>query len=217
MKDSVDKIVTTYFSSVTTHPFRYTGVEYLPKKLVVSPAIFRSLDCVPDCGACCLNYTLDYLPDEKPTFSVIEKNISISNVDFLLYSDPQDNTPTRYCRNLDLMTGRCKIHSFHAFSCDFEILRFKVSKLPLRPTYLGQYNYGRGWAMTRCSGEKGALCVIKKEIDIDDIIRRLERLKKWVDYFRIPSHLADIIQWVRKGPSQRFLVVDNPTGEIYER
>ena len=144
MKDSVDKIVTIYFSSVTTKEFTYKGKQYLPKKLVVTPMLFRSLDCVPECGACCLNYTLDYLPSEKPVFPVIDKKITISGSDFVVYSDLQDNTETRFCRNLNLENGRCMIHTRHAFSCDFEILRFKVSKLLERPTYLGQYGYVEG-------------------------------------------------------------------------
>lgn len=59
--------------------------------------------------------------------------------------------------------------------------------------------------------------MIKKEVDIDDIVRRLERLKDWTTHCNIPTHLDSIIEWVKKGPHQKFLVVDNITGEIYER
>src|SRR6266496_2419298 len=63
-KNSVDKIITTYFASITRKWFYFKGKMYDAKPLHISPLIFRHYTCPSGCGACCQRYELVYLPHE---------------------------------------------------------------------------------------------------------------------------------------------------------
>src|SRR5690606_15307373 len=117
-----------------------------------------------------------------------------------------------FCRNLRMEDGRCAIHGYHPFSCDFELLRFFHHEDPDRPERLGHQPFGHGWNMKRIDGERGALCEWHDDIPcdpewIDDVARKLERLEVWCQYFDLTTTLPAIIKWVRRGPHQRPLTV----------
>ena len=200
-KDSFDKIVQAYFAVVASSAFEYKGKIYGGQPYVVSPGIFRRYTCSAGCGACCTSFTLDYLPsDSLPkqlAKSVITRKVEIAGKHVSLLSDMPTAHADHFCKFLDKQNGRCKIHARNPFSCDFELLRSAVMQVP--PHRLTTRLYGRGWAMLRIDGERGALCTIENvtSASIADVVRKLKRLKEWTDYCGIPTKLALVIAWAQ--------------------
>lgn len=219
MIDSVEKIVTRYLASVTLEKIEYKNKTYLPKALRVSEEIFfQRMTCVEKCGACCHRFSLDYLPAEveratnQNAKNLLEKRMILLNgQEFEMYTDTQENNSDHSCRHLNKETGRCGIHLSHPFSCDFELLRFHHFEETQTPNQLSHRPFGRGWNMKRIDGEKGVLCEwYTKPCDqgqINDMARKLTRLKEWADYFKLTTTLPAIIGWVKRGPHTKPLIV----------
>lgn len=210
MKDSIDKIVTSYFNSVSSQQFVYKNKVYYPKDIRISPLILRGFDCPENCGACCnLNFSLDYLPEplEKHPYQLTERIILFNNQKFLIYSDLQTDNNTRHCKNLDIVNGRCKIHGEHPFSCDFELLRFLNFKSKSIPNLITNKPYGRGWNLLKCNNERGALCKMTKiqELNKNEVTRKLNRLAVWCDYFKLEHKINYIIEQVNSIKIQSLL------------
>lgn len=228
-RDSLQKVVDVYFASVAAEPFTFAGNEYLPKKIKVSPSLLRGFSCVENCGACCRDFTLDFLPSEKEAWHPNDDHIQLRIVNFSgrdveMYTDwnlenPVDKFNKIRCKHLNMNNGRCGIHMRHPLSCDFELLRFFVSKDSVR---LGHQLFGRGWNMQRVTdGERGALCSMldRTEEDRQDSIRKLERLKGWTDHFGLKTHLETIINWTKTIPlnHEKHLIIDPNKSETLER
>lgn len=193
--DTLGKIVESYFATLTAEPFSYGGEEYLPRDLYVSPGIVRGYTCPEGCGGCCPRFSLDYiLPDGVPegekhplTMRVVEFNGRQVEV----WSDMQKDHDNPKCRNLNFENGRCGIHGFQPFSCDFELLR-SMNKETVQFT---QKKYGRGHEMMRVDGIRGALCEMTPSTPewVADVDRRLGRLELWMTHFGLnPMRVAHI-------------------------
>ena len=207
--DTVDKIVGSYFTSMSVQPFTYKGKTHASRRLVVSPLLFRGLICPEGCGACCPSFTLDYLPDEAPFDRVA--NLQPIDIEFnghtvplfRFYNDPK----AKFCAYLNHDNARCTIHEVNPLSCSFEILRFLVSEEQAR--FLTRY-FGRGWNMLRVDGERGAKCGLA---EYDDKIRsgissQLKRLRTWMVHFGLhPRRCDELLEWVRTGPHEEFLTL----------
>jgi len=215
--DSVEKIVERYFSATTLDIFTFKKKEFVPKKLRVSAGIFvRRMTCVAKCGACCQKFSLDYIPCEIDLLSSesrkrLEKREVSFNRGVEVWSDRQEDNEGYSCRHLKMDDGRCGIHGSHPFTCDFELLRFYHFEDPNDPERLDHRPFGRGWAMKRIDGERGALCEWRDQCSdpewISDLSRKLKRLKDWADHFGIETTIGRIIEWVERGPHQRPLIV----------
>lgn len=207
MRDTLDKVVGTYFAAVCDEPFEYKGDYYEPKTLVVSPQLLRGFTCPAECGACCPRFSLDYLPFEKrpAEYAYLEPRDIIFNRDvFVVLSDLQLDHQDHHCRNLNKDDGRCMIHGRQPFSCDFELIRFAMSTKDDGVNRLNQRLYGRAWQMMRADGDRGTLCEmtpITKET-MQDAVRRLERLLEWTTYFRLRTKLPRIIRWAQTMPTE---------------
>jgi Fe-S-cluster containining protein len=205
--DSMDKVVTVYMACITAEPFEYQGKTYEPKPLQVSPLIFRGFTCPARCGGCCPRFSLDYLPHETlpDGADLAERSVTINGREVRLLSDMQTDHDNHHCRNLNMENGRCGIHGRQPFSCDFELIRFiEHAKTPQSEARarLSQQLYGRGWAMLRVDGKRGALCEMT---DADghtkaEVLRKLRRLQEWSRHFGIRTKLAKIIEWAETGP-----------------
>lgn len=203
MHDSIDKIITTYFACVASKPFTYKKKTYLPKRLAVGQTLLRDYSCLPNCGACCLNYTLDYLPCDAPD-TLLDKlelrEIFVNDTSYFVYSDLNEfGGDGRHCRNLDLSNGRCGIHPDRAFSCKFELTRFLKFKGP--QNRLITKLYGRGWNMERIDGTRGALCEMKdaNENSVVEVLSNLRKLDEWATHFGLTTCIRDIIVWIESG------------------
>lgn len=208
--DSLNKIIGTYFACVTAEPFEYKNKMYFPKTLRVSPGIFRGYTCPEGCGGCCPRFSLDYLPEEpKPESPFIkERLIRFNGREVPIFSDLQDDHAAHHCRNLEQSNGRCRIHGVHPFSCDFELTRFMEFADARRPNGLTTKLYGRGWALLRVDGERGAKCEITpaNAASTADLVRKLRRLELWCSHFGLSTKLPQLIDWCESGPHDSPLV-----------
>jgi Fe-S-cluster containining protein len=223
--DSVGKIVLTYFRAASRSPFEYDGVTYTPKTLVLTPNLFRQYSCPEGCGACCHHeYSLDYLPSEIQHASSQAKKrvVKFNGKDIEIFTDNQLNTANNsgYCRHLNTTNGRCSVHPLQPFSCDFELMRFVVDCVKEPDSYrLSTQYFGRGWAMLRIDGTRGAECSkiplapATKET-IQDISRRIRRLKDWVEYFQLEHCLDTVLRWVDSGPHLTNLTIPADKKEV---
>ena len=212
--DSIDKVVQSYFAAVTREPFEYKGKTYEPKTVRVSPGIFRGYTCPAMCGGCCPRFSLDYLPQETWDLMPEARDVLRPRViefdrrEVLLLSNLQSDVDTHHCSNLDQSNGRCRIHGSQPFTCDFELIRAAISTTD-RPHQLTTRLFGRGWAMLRVDGERGALCEII-EVDLDSVAdtrRKLHRLWTWARHFELDTKLPEICEWADTGPHRDALTV----------
>jgi hypothetical protein len=90
-------------------------------------------------------------------------------------------------------------------------MRFLVSVKGDRPNYLTQKLYGRGWAMMKITGERGALCEMlpADTHTVAEVVRKLGRLKEWCDHFNLVTWLPEITEWAKTGPHQTPLRLEN--------
>lgn len=206
-RDSIDKIINSYLAAVCRRGFTYRGRRYDPKRLVISPLIFRDFTCPANCGACCLHFTLDYLPDEEHPYELISRKVEVSGRSVEIMTDAQDDHSEHFCRNLDRSTGRCHIYGRHPFSCDFELLRFIHTDSSATAM---QKLYGRGWNMLRVDGGRGARCEIVPAgaTTIEEAVRKFGRLDRWARHLGIETWCPVIVHWLETGPHETPLVID---------
>ncbi len=210
--DSIDKIVSAYFRGVAKEAFYYKARWWVPsRQLRVSPLIFRGFTCPAGCGGCCSRFSLDYLPSEKRPAGT-EKRVVFMNNEAVEIRSLMQETGGHHCSKLNLEDGRCNIHEINPFSCDFELIRFLHSSQGNEKSHLTQKLYGRGWALLRVDGERGALCEMT---DPDqktkrEVVRKLRRLEKWCMHFGLEkTWVPEIIHWVKTGPHEEPLVLEN--------
>lgn len=200
--DSVDKVVTRYFATLTREPFTYKGVAYVPKALRVSPLLLRGYTCPPSCGGCCHHrFTLDYLPSEDRPEGCVRRQVEFNWRSLNVYTDWQEENTTRHCRHLRMHDGRCGIYEVRPFSCDFELIRTLQNEDDDRANTLTQKLFGRGWSYTRTDGGKGALCEMTPptEETVKEVLRKLRRLEEWADHFVLKTWTPQIIHAIEAG------------------
>lgn len=194
--DSVDKIVTSYFAVLTKVPFVYKEVTYQPRPVYVSPLLLRGYTCPAGCGACCLKFSLDYLPSEPHPLEATPRVIRFDGRKVRILSDLQEDNLSGSCHNLSQEDGRCGIYPVRPFTCDFELIR--TLSFEDGPNVLTQKLYGRGWNMMRIDGERGAMCEMTPHDSktIAEVVRKLSRLQEWANHFGVDTWIAEIIQVV---------------------
>lgn len=197
-RDTLDKIVGSYFAAITTHSFTYKGQTYEPAPLKVGSGFLRGFTCPANCGGCCPTFTLDYIKKEAKPYKLTERIVDFNGKSVTLWSDTQEDNQTSRCKNLIKENGRCGIHGKQPFSCDFELIRFiKVGDV----WTVNERLFGRGWAMKRTDGGTGALCTITPPTSETalDVARRIERLCEWADYFGLKDHKATtLLKYARR-------------------
>ncbi len=219
--DSLDKVIGSYFHAVAREPFTYKGKLYEPvESLLVSRSIFDQSYCPPMCAGCCLPFTLDWIDDDPPPaamkaerrevdFYTVEPNTTRPTV-LTVKQDPDTQTK---CINVT-KDGFCAIHPMapenagitttNPLSCDIPLLTFVV-RMNAKPTSASIVHkpFGRGWAMTRLSGEKGADCQFQRATDLASwragalrVTEKLERLLLWTEHFGLKTWLPEILNLV---------------------
>lgn len=206
-RDSLDKIVLSYFAAITSHPFVWRDEVVEPMALSWSSTLLRGFTCPAMCGGCCPTFSLDYLPDhiEPHPYPLEERIVQFDGREVTVYEDSQDANRGPRCQHLNSQDGRCGIHGRQPFSCDFELIRFSRHSNGWR---VSERLFGRGPLMKRVDGGVGALCEITPadpETALD-VARRLDRLTIWADYFGLRRHrsrlLADYCRTYAYTPDQ---------------
>lgn len=207
--DSVDKIITRYFATVSRESFTFKGVKYLPRVLKVSPLLLRDYTCPPMCGGCCFKFTLDYLPSEDKPAGVVKRRVEFDGRQVEIWTDLQSANPTLHCQYLQQATGRCGIYEVRPFTCDFELIRTLQSEDVDAPNTLTQKLFGRGWSYARVDGGKGALCEMRpvSPKSVAEVVRKLGRLKKWTDHFGLDTWVPDLLDIIQSGRLTRSIAL----------
>lgn len=215
--NSLDKIVRNYFAGVTSQAFTYDGEEFRPKKIVVSPLIFRGTTCPMTCGGCCFRFSLVWLPrDLTPDAGHIQEQwVMVNGIAKPVFVDPQIDHSDHFCRHLNKTNGLCGIYRTRPFTCDFELIRFIHRD---NEVHIATRLFGRGWSYTRVTGQTGAMCDVlpASERTRDDAVRKLRRLKEWTDYWRLVTYLPEIIRWVESGPHDEPMVINPGTRSLVD-
>jgi hypothetical protein len=200
LRDTLDRIVISYFAALTKQKFEYKGKVYSPKPLTISPLLFRGFTCPSECGGCCARVSLDYLPTDSVPYELQPRIIFFNLKPFMIFSDTQENHDSYHCRNLNQENGRCNIYPLRPLLCDVELM--KALNYDDHALLLSKL-YGRGWALSRVDGKKGAKCEMLPVTPetIADIIRKLYRIRDWCVYFDLDSWIDDIIEWAQNYPS----------------
>lgn len=193
--DSVDKIVRSYFATVTAEPFTYKGTGYAVPELAVSPLLLRGYTCPLGCGGCCGKFTLDYLPSEAQPATTKRRIIKFNGLDVPIFTDDQTDNTTDRCQNLNPKDGRCGIYEVRPFSCDFELIRMMPTGE--RAARVTQQLFSRGWNMRRVDGNRGARCTMTPAdpASVRDVLRKLKRLQEWADHFSLRTRVPAIMEW----------------------
>ncbi len=153
------------------------------EQLILSPMFFRDYSCPSHCGGCCPKFSLDYFEGErwekfKETYPHLVHKFKKRIVNgATVYTNYQTENPDSKCEFLNKEDGRCGIHVSNPFSCEFELNKFLVKK---DKTYLMNKLFGRGWAMMRIDGERGALCEMK-DFNLKKYLRDVELLQELLD------------------------------------
>ncbi len=206
----------SHIAGVVYEPFTFRGELVTPSDLKVSPLIFRNYNCPPNCGGCCTHgHTLDFLPTEPQPKGLIKHPLLVNGKEYIIHTNFQQEETEKadsegiynndkFCEMLNIEDGRCTIHvSGKPMMCDMPPIKFIHYKDPKRPNLLLRKNWGRGWRYQRVDGGVGSICGTESNITADSIpelIRTLNRLKMWVEYFELPSRIDKILHWVETGP-----------------
>ena len=144
---------------------------------------------------------------EHAALNVRDRIVLLNGLNFKVRTDFQTDNRSHFCKNLDISSGRCLIYERRPFTCDFELIRFIVPRCG--PIHLTQKLFNRGWAMKRVDGRRGARCAMtaSSEFSKAELLRKVERLAVWSDYFRITTCVPEVIGWIRMGPHSDPLLV----------
>lgn len=207
--DSIDKIVSSYFQVISKQGFTYKKKTYTPKRLAISPSLLRGFTCPENCGGCCPVFSLDYLPFEKHPAGLFSRRVEFNGARIEIFSDLQKYNLGKHCSKVDTHSARCDIHGYQPFSCDFELIRTAVFSDPNTPNRIGQRLYGRGWALTKCNGAKGALCKMLEPTaeSIRESRRKIVRLQEWSTHFGLDTWCPEIIEWIDNGDHSKQYVL----------
>lgn len=211
-QDSLNKIE-SYLKALCVHQVK------------LSPLFYRDYSCPAGCGGCCPKFSLVYFPGErwerfKKEYPDLVKRFHLRFVKVAgqlpqeIYEDTQSDNMNHHCINLDMQTGRCKIHTSNPFSCEFELMKVSTIK---DKTYLINKLFGRGWALTKIDGERGAMCKMK-DFSYEKFLRDVSLLKELYEYsikLNYDTILPEVLayfefndQWFKEGlvPSHQIVI-----------
>lgn len=206
--------------------FSYINLASKPK-VVLSTGFFRQYSCSDrGCGACCHKIVLEYIM-ESPRWERFMRiypqfvsNFQYTKVEGVtVYSDLQSDNKTRFCKYLNLESGRCRIHAVTPFPCEFVLSKFIDNKSRNRSILTTTY-YGRGWNFLRVDHKtRGAMCSIGGYM-FEKTLIDLELLRELLYYAllfnRFDTKLPKIIQWFEDHMSELEQEILPKTNIIFE-
>lgn len=188
---------------------------YPPEKgLRLSPLFWRHYGCHLNCAGCCRAFTLNWLPDEwnktvreyphvkeMGTLETFSVNGVEANLVTIYQTDPLVLHDRLFCTFINPENGACGIHRESPFSCKIEMVKFERAK---GTGHILKTKFGRGWAMMKVHGEKGAICTIDEyAVDYlapeaeDQLFRSdipaLKKMLSWAEHWEIPTYLPELL------------------------
>ena len=206
--DSIDKIVKVYFRAVTAEHFAYKGRIYPPTPLKFNKNLLQSYTYPERCAGCCnISFTLDYLPTEDTVIRTFPRDVQV-NGNFIPIRTRYPHAYATRCEYITPELGRCEIHGFHPFTCDFELIRFSIGE-KRSVNHVSTRLFGRGWNMLTVTGERGAKCKIGPVTirSIKDVRRKFLRLEEWAQHFKIKTKISKIVKWIDEGDYRKTMVI----------
>lgn len=194
---TIYKISECYFKAFALEDFELDGEKIaVPSEVVISPLLWRGYTCPAMCGGCCFKFSLLWAPfEDQPIWphDIVPKTYTFNGKEKVFYEDDQNSNSEKMCKHLQKEDGRCGIHGKHPFACDFELIKILHKKNDR--TWVGTKLFGRGWSYKAVDGIKGAKCTITTvdNESINDVLRKLNRLKQWMDYCGIDNSLDQVI------------------------
>lgn len=203
--DTVDRIISNIIIPIAREDVYYKGKRFSPKKVRVSPSIFKSLECPVSCGGCCWkSVTLDWFPHEQALPHATERVVEVNHKEYTVKSIIAEDTE-KPCSLLD-QYGRCTVYAQRPFLCGFSFIRFMDKKTHFT---LMNSTPSRGFHLKRVDGGKGSICYMKEDANI--IPYRLEQfhsLKQIAKYLEIETCIDQIIEHISKGITDKPLDID---------
>lgn len=200
--DSQDKVL-VFLQGLCSRPIMYKGRALAVHPLKVSPRLFQRVVCPGDCGACCnLVYTKDWLPTQPHPKDVIMRQVSVDGHRFPILTHVDD---TRPCGYIDSQS-RCTIHTMNPLACRLPLCHMML----FRDRYvLTTRIYGRGWALTRGNGVKGALCKLETTNAVPHLVKLFEELFLYADHYKVKLDRAkQVMDYIVKGPQTKPIVIE---------
>lgn len=215
-EDDINWLMGRFFSVLSNTTFTYKKEEFKPVPLVISPNIARELICPENCGACCgtitkISRNLDFLPSEDVSnckkLQLSKRNVQVfhdgKEFQIPLLTDYQEYADDNLCWWLNRSNGRCNMRGqAHPFVCD--LVPLSTTFFKKRPDMMITRYFGRGWAMRRVDGQKGAMCkIVGPSMNArKDVIRKLYRLDLWMTHFGFTNtKVPTIINWLKQWTS----------------
>lgn len=142
--------------------------------------------------------------------NVQEVEFTVNGTTVKGFEDSQADHSERFCRHLD-ESGRCGIYEYRPLPCKFEL--FKFIHFPSKDKAIARVQLpGRGWALTRVDGKKGAKCEIlpySKDATRGHV-EDLRLIRGWMHVFKIQHDVTELIQYMETGPHDYDLEIIRP-------
>lgn len=192
-------------------------------RVALGPSVFRAFRCVSGCTACCLKFTLDYIPEEEEQLDVDravqfhQRSVHVGGAWFDLYTS--DQTDHVLCDFLTAVRPEgglgCALYPRAPLSCASAPQLQFLTHGPNQTNILKR-PFSRAWAMAETPQ-----CEFTAEFDeetrasvIGDVAL-LDRFISWARYFRIPT----VLPHVREFLSDRLAAGDvsiPPSGILFD-
>lgn len=227
--DSVTKLV-HHLASFARDVVTLDGkrvVETPPTRVTIGPSMFRRFICQDSCTACCLKFTIDYMPAEfdgipddlRERVPWRERDVIVNGVARTVYTFDQSRLPACPYLTAPLAHGgvgcalwpRSPIECAAAPQVTFRYQRPSHGSLSKRP-------FGRGWQFT-----PPAQCQFVNEDDevaLRLILQRdaalLERYAAWADYLGVDTLIPAAVDVLRSYRRREVPIPYGRTITLYE-
>jgi len=205
INDSTEKLL-SQITNISLQKISYND-KLLNKKVnsnfKIGKSFWRKFICAKGCTACCLNFSLDYIPKEfelyidddlKDEFK--KRKVNVNGKEKIVYSVLENFRDKDKCiflidrRTDDKTVPGCEFYPNPPLSCLSAPQILFTSRSNNDTGYLLKKIFGRYWNF-----EEEVKCEFKEENDYDysQELHILERFKWWIDYFEIDTMIDEYI------------------------
>lgn len=191
--DSIEKILYK-LSSTSLEPIYYQGKlisEQVVSNFQILPSFFRTFICPPGCHACCLNFSIDFLPCNNINNELLcNRTITVNSKEFTVTSYFNEGKCNFLKPIRDNNTLGCSLFPLTCLSCA------EAPQIGLRKkkniSVLMKTPYGRAWAFKL----KPQCKFINQLTNLKSEINLLKRYLEYANYFKIKTILPEIIDFL---------------------